>query len=741
MQGVGFRPFVYRLAHAHALHGWVYNDAGSVYVQAEGASASLEGFVTELLSQAPPLARPRLVHSDPVPVEGHPDFSIRASHADSEPRVHVPPDYYLCDECLKELRDPASRRYRYPFINCTQCGPRYTLIRAMPYDRPKTTMAGFPMCQECQVEYADPLNRRFHAEPQACPVCGPRLEFKDTYKNIVGNESALAACVAALACGDIIAVRGIGGYHLICDASNESALTRLRARKHRPDKPLALMLPLAGSDSLDWARRVVDLSPEQAALLVNPMRPIVLARRTSHAPIAPGIAPGLNELGVMLPYSPLHHLLLGDFGRPVVATSGNISGEPVLTDALEVQRRLKQVADAFLHHNRPIQRPADDPVYRCVAGQLRPLRIGRGNAPLELTLPFKLPRPLLATGAFLKNTVALAWQDRIVISPHIGDLESARGQQVFKQVANDLQELYGIQAQVIVCDAHPDFPNTRWAKRSGLPVIPIYHHHAHASAAAGEYNLTEPCLCFTWDGVGFGEDGTLWGGETLLGQPGHWRRVASIRPFRLPGGERAAREPWRSALGVCWEVGMHWEQGTVLANPLLRRAWETSVNCPVTTSIGRLFDAAAALVGSVKKASFEGQGPMLLEALCEKPGEPLSLPLVEDDSRVWRMDWSPLIGMLTNAKIPAAERAAGFHASLAHALLAQAQTVKMMEGVTHIALTGGVFQNAVLTSQAKELLTANGFSVHIPAQIPVNDAGISYGQIIEAAAHTTATAL
>jgi hydrogenase maturation protein HypF len=740
VQGVGFRPFVYRLAHTYDVHGWVYNDAGSVHVQAEASAPALERFTDELLSQAPPLARPHLVCSNPVPIEGHAGFSIRASHADSQPSIHVPPDYYLCDECLKELRDPTARRYRYPFINCTQCGPRYTLIRAMPYDRPNTTMAGFPLCPKCLFEYSNPLDRRFHAQPLACPVCGPQLSFKHAERIIEGNEASLAACVAALKNGEIIAVRGIGGYHLVCDAADEQAVARLRARKQRPHKPLALMLPLIGSDGLDAARHIVDLNKEQAALLRDPMRPIVLACRKPQAPIAAGIAPGLQELGIMLPYSPLHHLLLGDFGRPVVATSGNISGEPVLTDAADIERRLDKVASAYLQHNRPIQRPADDPVFRYVAGAMRPLRLGRGNAPLDLNLPFHLTRPLLATGAFLKNTVALAWQERVVISPHIGDLGSARGQRVFRQVADDLQALYGIHAEAIVCDAHPDFPNTRWAKRSGLPVIPVYHHHAHASAAMGEYNLTEPCLCFTWDGVGLGDDDTLWGGEALLGIPGGWRRVASLRPFRLPGGERAAREPWRSALGICWESAAHWQAGACYADPLLYKAWQAGVHCPVTTSVGRLFDAAAALVGCTTESSFEGQGPMLLEALCEQASEPLALPLVKDDSGLWRMDWSPLIGMLMDERMPAALRAATFHASLAHALVAQANLIRQMHGVRHVALTGGVFQNAVLTQQAREGLATHGFEVHIPLQVPVNDAGISYGQIIEAGAHSSPNA-
>ncbi|MDE2197191.1 MAG: carbamoyltransferase HypF [Gammaproteobacteria bacterium] len=732
VQGVGFRPFVYRLAHAHAVHGWVYNDAGSVLVQAEADEPVLERFTAELISQAPPLARPHLVRSEPVAPEGHRDFCIRESHADSRPRIHVPPDYFLCDDCLAELRNPQARRYRYPFINCTQCGPRYTIIRSMPYDRPNTTMAGFPLCPECAAEYGDSMDRRFHAQPLACPVCGPRLTFQQAGSVIEGNEAALAACVAALSRGEIIAVRGIGGYHLLCDAANATAVASLRTRKHRPHKPLAVMVPLSGEDGLDWARRLASLDTAQAALLIDPMRPIVLVPKLPNTPLADNIAPGLNEVGLMLPYSPLHHLLLGDFKRPLVATSGNISGEPVLTQPEDVEQRLGKVVDGCLHHDRPIQRPADDPVFRLVAEKLRPIRIGRGNAPLEMRLDMKLQQPLLAAGAFLKNTVALAWDDRVIVSPHIGDLASPRSRQVFQQVAEDLQSLYGVRVERIVCDAHPDFPNSRWAKTTGLPLMHIYHHHAHAAAAVGEYSLIEPCLCFTWDGVGFGEDGTLWGGEALLGRPGAWQRIASFRPFRLPGGELAAREPWRSALGVCWETGSRC--AGIESNPLLHHAWQNHVNSPLTTAIGRLFDAAAALTSVVTNASFEGQGPMQLEALCREPREPVELPLYKDSNGLRRSNWAPLLQMLMDTGTTAAVRAERFHSSLAHTLLAQAQWARRIHGVNQIALAGGVFQNDVLTTQVRELLLADGFNLYIPERMPVNDAAISFGQIIEAGA-------
>jgi hydrogenase maturation protein HypF len=433
----------------------------------------------------------------------------------------------------------------------------------------------------------------------------------------------------------------------------------------------------------------------------------------------------------MLPYSPLHHLLLSDFGGALVATSGNLSGEPVLTEPEAVESRLAQVADGFLHHDRPIARPADDPVVRVSAGVVRPLRLGRGTAPLELDLPMRTPVPILAVGAYMKTTVALAWDERAVVSPHIGDLASPRGREVFAQIAQDLQQLYGMRAEYIAHDAHPDFPNTRWARGSGLPTHAIWHHFAHAAAVAGEYPSDSPLLCFTWDGVGLGPDGTLWGGEALLGAPGAWTRVGSFRPFRLPGGERAARQPWRSALALCWECGQPWPAGETLAGPLLRAAWASGVNAPATTAVGRLFDAAAALLGVCSDTSYEGQAPMQLEALCRYTAVPVALPLARDSNGVWRSDWAPLLPALLDAHIEPAARAAMFHASLANALCAQALAVRESSGVTRVGLSGGVFQNRILCEQAQSLLTTAGFEVLIPQRLPVNDAAISFGQLIE----------
>ncbi len=730
VQGVGFRPFVYRLAHRYHLTGWVQNQRGQVEVLAQGNGPDLEAFGHDLVRQAPPLARPEVRESIPVSPAPLESFVILPSEESADTRIHVPPDYFTCDACLAELEDPGDRRYRYPFINCTQCGPRYTLIARLPYDRPHTSMAGFPLCPDCAREYADPMDRRFHAEPVACPVCGPRLTYHaHDGASVTDTAAALSACVEALRAGQVVAVKGIGGYHLMCDARLDAPVARLRARKPRPHKPLAVMFPLEGADGLAAVREAVELTAQETELLRGPLRPIVLARRRARDTLSSGIAPGLAEVGVMLPYSPLHHLLLRDFGGPLVATSANLSGEPVLTRGQEVEERLARVADAFLHHDRPILRPADDPVFRSAAGAPRPLRIGRGSAPLELHLPLRLARPLLALGAHMKNTVALAWEDRVVVSPHIGDMGTPRSLSVLEQLTGDLQELYGVRAEVLVHDAHPGYATTRWASRQGLPSAAVLHHHAHASALVAEAGVDRPCLVFTWDGVGLGEDGTLWGGESFLGHPGAWRRVATFRRFRLPGGERAAREPWRSAASLCWTSGRDWPRAPAGAD-LVRDAWARGLNAPETSAVGRLFDAAAALTGRVLTASYEGQGPMGLEAIADPEARGPELPLVRQGD-TWVADWAPLVDWLTDDARPVEERAGGLHDSLARVAAAVARAVREETGVADVGLCGGVFQNRLLTERAAFFLTEAGFRVHLNREVPPNDGGISFGQVIE----------
>ena len=731
VQGVGFRPFVYQLAQTLGLHGWVRNRVGLVEIHVQGERLALQAFTRRLFQHAPALSQARLDSCEPATLDELNQFTIRESTNAGSCNIHVPPDLFTCDNCLEELHNPQDRRYRYPFINCTQCGPRYTLIRDMPYDRPATTMAAFELCEDCRREYTGPLNRRFHAEPVACPACGPALQFSaPDIETIDGNEAALVACVAALQAGNIVAMKGIGGYHLMCDARNDTAIARLRRNKPRPHKPLAVMFPTLPGSPLKCVNNRAYLSRDQADLLLSPGRPIVLVRKRPGDEMSELIAPGLDEIGVMLPYSPLHHLILSDFGAPLVATSANISGEPVLTDNAETEARLGHVADAFLHHNRPIERPADDPVFRIIHDRPRPLRLGRGYAPFEQSLPFRLEQPVLAVGGHMKNTIALAWDNRIVVSPHIGDMGNARSLKVFEQSISDLQSLYKVNAEVVICDAHPGYASTRWADACGLPVHRIFHHHAHAAVACSLQDVTKTCLVFTWDGVGYGEDDTLWGGEALLGQPGNWQRFATLRPFYLPGGERAGREPWRSAAAVCWETGVDWPEIPIDPS-LLQQAWQRRLNTPQTTAAGRLFDAAAALTGLCTEASFEGQGPMQLEAICHSNANSVELPLSRDGDGLLIADWEPLLNILMDTSCPVADRASIFHASMAETILQQSRQARASQDISDVGLSGGVFQNRVLTEQVIGLLENDGFNVLLPEAIPVNDAGISFGQVIE----------
>lgn len=736
VQGVGFRPFVYRLATELALAGTVRNLHGEVEIIASGVPGDLDRFEQALIERAPPLARPRLIARETVSVPVLPasGFAILESAAGETPRIFVPPDSFTCPDCLRELTSPADRRYRYPFINCTQCGPRYTLIEALPYDRANTTMSAFALCPQCASEYAEVTDRRFHAEPVACPDCGPSVWLQG---EALRGGPALGRAVELLLDGALVAVKGVGGYHLLCDATNDAAVRRLRSRKRRPGKPLAVMYPQTGADGLDSVRCDVELSELEARSLLAPARPIVLARRRADARLSPLIAPHLSEVGVFLPYSPLHHLLLGDVGRPLVATSGNVSGEPVITDVALANDQLAAVVDVILHHDRPIARPADDPVVRSILGRPRVLRIGRGLGPIELDLPWRIARPVLATGGQQKVTVALAWEDRVVVSPHIGDLGSARSVQVFAQVAEDLQRLYGVRAAGVVCDGHPDYATSRWALESGLPVATVPHHRAHASALAGEHDPDAPMLVFSWDGTGLGEDGTLWGGEVFLGAAGRWERVASLRPFALPGAERAAREPWRCAAGVCWEIGRT-PPGRPIESPV-RRAWRAGVNAPRTSAAGRLFDAAASLVLGVRETSYEGEAPMRLETLARQcqggasgVRSGVETRLYVDETAVLRLDWQPLIERLLTPSVSLARSAYAFHEELAAGIVALAMALRP-RGFERVGLTGGVFQNALLVELAERGLAAEGLRVCLNERIPCNDGGLSFGQIIERA--------
>lgn len=741
VQGVGFRPFVYRLATEAGLVGWVNNSPAGVLIEVEGSPAALEAFLLRLDRERPPrsfIQSLEPTYLDPV---GYREFVIRPSEATGGRTTLILPDSATCPDCLRELRDPADRRYRYPFINCTNCGPRFTIITGLPYDRPSTTMASFPLCPACRAEYEDPGDRRFHAQPVACPVCGPHLEWWDAQGRVLaGADAALAAATAMLRAGGIVAVKGLGGFHLMVDARDEVAVRRLRARKQREEKPFALLFP-----DLAAIEAVCTVSPLEARLLESAEAPIVLLdRRAPAGGIAPAVAPGNPTLGVMLPYTPLHHLLLTDLGFPVVATSGNLSDEPICIDEQEALARLGEIADGFLVHNRPIARHVDDSVVRVVLGRELVLRRARGYAPLPVHVAAPLP-PLLAMGGHLKNSVALAVGQDLFVSQHIGDLETVAAGTAFAGVIADFERLYATTPGAVACDAHPDYYSTRYARGMGLPVIPVQHHVAHVLAAMAENDLAGPALGVAWDGTGYGDDGTIWGGEFFRVTPTTVQRVAHWRPFGLPGGDAAVRRPRRSALGLLYEA-----QGAaaleaadlppVAATPAAERAvlatmLRRGVFTPRTSSVGRLFDAVAALLGLRQQAGFEGQAAMDLEFaligvttdreydLLLQPPAGAGAPAV--------LDWAPALdGILRDIRAGRSRGliAATFHNTLVAGILLGARHA----GEPQVVLGGGCFQNRYLLERAVTRLRAAGFRPYWPQRIPPNDGGIALGQLVAA---------
>lgn len=733
VQAVGFRPFIVRLAQRFGLKGWVRNAGGIVEIHIEGASEKLATFIDLATTQAPPLAAPSAAIVSSTKFHGYEDFEIRESSSGNAEHLVVPPDFFICDDCLEEMSDPKSRRFDYPFTNCTQCGPRYTIIDQLPYDRAATAMAEFSMCAACKAEYESSSDRRYHAQPIACPDCGPVLQFHaQDHEPIIGNEPALSECVRTLDSGRIVAVKGIGGYHLFCDAQSESAIQLLRHRKNRPTKPLAVMAPKDFSIGQNLYCKDTQIALRE---LQSPLRPIMLIKKDTLRSFPESIAPGLDEIGLMLPYSPLHHLLLSRFKRPLVATSGNLGGDAIVTDPERAENELSAIADGFLHHNRPILRPADDSVMRVIAGAPRPMRIGRGLAPLQIRLKRPLRRPLLAVGNDMKSTIAIAKGDCVTLSPHIGDLGGLRSLQTFEKVISDLSRLYAIAPEMIVSDAHPGYFSSRWACAQDLPVHRVFHHHAHASAVFHECASEEEMLVFTWDGLGFGEDETYWGGEALIGAPGRWRRVASIRPFRLIGGDKASRDPWRCGLATCLESGLTWLEKSA-DTELATLVWRSDINCPRTTSIGRLFDAAAALIGVARTQSYEGEAAMRLETIADRNACAVKMPLYNDNG-VWRADWRPLLPTLRAKELSTNERSSIFHSSLSEMLVDQAKLLREKHEFVDVGLGGGVFQNRRLAEQAVSRLQSAGFRPFLPRLLPVNDASISVGQIIEAHASSS----
>jgi len=827
VQGVGFRPYVYRLATELGLRGWVLNDTRGVFIEVEGPLPTLTRFLERLPAEKPPRAIIHTLDSTWLEPAGFERFEIRHSDETGAKTVLVLPDIATCADCLAEVLDPADRRYRYPFTNCTNCGPRFTIIQALPYDRPNTTMRRFTMCPHCQVEYDDPLDRRFHAQPNACPACGPQLALYarpseptadrrpptagesegwpkdvDGWSLVTEGDDALQRTAQALRAGRIVAVKGLGGFHLMVDARNRAAIARLRERKPRRDKPFALM-----ARDLEQVRTLCEVPPQAEAALTSPEAPILLLHRRPEAPVAENVAPGNPNLGVMLPYTPLHHLLLRELDFPVVATSGNLTDEPICTDEGEAMERLGHIAELFLVHDRPIARHADDSVAWVVEGELRLLRRARGYAPLPVRVSHELPT-VLAVGAHLKNTIALSVGRDVFISQHIGDLETAEALAAFERVIADFLRLYEATPVAIAHDMHPDYLSTRWAQervsdigywvvgsgecaesplpntQSPLPntqylsLIPVQHHHAHLAACLAENGVDGPALGVTWDGTGYGTDGTVWGGEFLLGDAAGFTRVAHLRPFRLPGGDAAVKEPRRVAFALLWELygeevleredlapvrALRPAERRVLARMLAR-----GLNAPLTTSAGRLFDAVTALLDLHQRVTFEGQAAMALEFAAD-PGvgeaypvaiesQPMGSEVRSPKSEVETppdlrsrtsdagepsavrgrrsavvLDWQPLVEAVLEDLRRGTDRsiiAARFHNALVEAILAVAQRV----GEERVALTGGCFQNRWLTERTAQRLREAGFRVLLHRQVPPNDGGISLGQVVVAAA-------
>ncbi|WP_456451854.1 carbamoyltransferase HypF [Hydrogenimonas sp.] len=744
VQGVGFRPTVYRYATQLGLAGWVRNDGGGVTLEVEGDEAALRAFVEKLEAHPPPLARIDAFEVKSVAARGEGAFVIVASE-EAAKAAPVTPDMSVCDACLEEMRNPADRRHGYPFINCTDCGPRYTITRTVPYDRPHTSMAKFSMCEACRAEYEDPAGRRYHAQPIACPQCGPAMALNMENGELrIGGSEAIAKTAELLKAGKIVAVKGLGGFHLMCDATNDEAVRRLRERKRRPSKPFALMVK-----DLAMAKALCDMDEKEETLLASKERPIVLLKKRGktsspnlQSPIpnprmSDSVAPGIDRLGLMLPYTPLHYLLFDHLEVPLVATSANLSDEPIIRDYGELMARLGRVVDAVLDHDRDIVNACDDSVAQVIGGEwVQWLRVARGVAPLTLPLQTPTERRILAVGAQQKSTLALAFDRRIVLSPHIGDLHGIEAMEYFERTVETFRRFYDFTPDTVVGDLHPGYETTKWAQRRGLEVgdwrlEKVQHHFAHVLAAMAEHGVTQKVLAFAWDGTGYGTDATVWGGEVLLADAKGFKRLGHLRPFRLLGGEKAVKEPRRSALALLFEL-FSLEEILAMQNPtvqafapgeirLLHQAWRKGLGAPVTTSMGRLFDAVASLAGVCQRVGYEGEAGLLLEAAVFDGNEKSRtknekfFELTEEGV----IDWEPLVRRLAAGETAAA---GGFIPALAQVMVAIAHAHPHLP----IVLAGGVFQNRTLCEAVMPRLKHR--RLLLPRHTPVNDGAIALGQ-------------
>jgi len=748
VQGIGFRPFVFRLAQELALGGWIANTTQGTLLELEGTQNRLRAFQKRITTELPLSGNIHAMSSNSLPVIGEKSFSIRPSQWDDQTQSAISPDQATCQKCLEDINNPQSYRYRYPFTTCAHCGPRFSIALRLPYDRSNTTMHQFALCNACQREYADPSDRRFHAETIACPSCGPQIELWNHEGNLLAQrEEALHAASDIVRQGWILAVKGLGGFQLWVNAESSESVQRLRQRKLRPTKPFAVLFPF-----LSYLEQHCFISPDETGLVTSSAAPIVLVKKRPTATLAEEVAPHNPYVGALLPYTPLHHLLMNDLLMPVIATSGNRSEEPLVIDEHDAVHRLHGIADAFLVHNRPIVRPVDDSVVQVVNGKCLIRRRARGYVPTPLSMKpgfdpdHELPS-ILAVGGHLKNTVTINTSDQIIVSQHIGDLSTPETSTQFERTITDMLTMFHLTPRAIACDNHPDYRSSRFAhlfgKQHNIPVMPIQHHHAHISACRAEHGLHGPVLGVAWDGAGFGSDETMWGGEFLLCDDTEFKRLAHLRPFRLPGGEVCIPEPRRVALALLYEIigerlfelnipplqslGHHMTR-TLVA--LL----DKDINCPITTSIGRLFDGVSSLLGLSQITSFEGEAAMALEFLADRyvnriQPQPYRFPLgIQSESqRPWVADWRPLISDIlrdiSEQKSPS-EIAFRFHQALAMLIADVAEHIQCSQ----IVLSGGVFQNAVLLKLSEAVLTERGFTVYTPQQFGPNDGGLSLGQ-------------
>lgn len=728
VQGVGFRPFICRAANDLSIRGWVKNQRDSVEIVAYGKPEKIDLFFDMLFHDYPSPAAPVLLLSEDCAFNCSEGFAIEASDDAKIFSPTVLPDLDVCSSCVSDLFNSDSRRFRYLFVQCAQCGPRFSAIYSLPYDRENTSLRSFTMCVECAREYRNIGDRRFHAQNQNCPTCGPQYTFQKNDNTQMATEDIIGKTVSELMAGTIGVVKGLGGYHYIADAQNADAVQQLRDLKRRPHKPFAVMFP--DHDEFESLHRTTVCNDQDLAILRGAIKPVVILPKNGTAPLPESIAPGLKKVGAVLPYTPFYHVLMREWAKPMIVTSANISGEPILFKDGDRPYFENKKSLFVVSHNRPIVRAVEDSVLQRVASVVLPLRLGRCVAPLELTSSWHFARPVLALGGHLKNAIALGWKNKIVMSSYVGDLSSMAALEIFEATIEDLRHLYQITPEIMLVDAHPSYAQMQWLERRKLSAKKVFHHRAHASAIFSDSMPKQNMMVFAWDGTGYGEDATLWGGETFVGVPGQWQRVASFRPLRLIGGEPAIRHVRRVAAAMLFESN---SQDT--AYDQWRQVWQSGIVSPSCSSVGRLFDGAAALTGMFETATYEGHAAMWLEDQADDTNNGwIPLALEKDSLGLFRVDWRPLTTLMQNQSIDIANRAALFHNSLAHALLDQVRWGRDAFGVETVGVSGGVFQNRFLLQKIMQLLENEGVELVVPNRVPLNDNGLAVGQLIECAA-------